>query len=1095
MSDSESDDISGRIRIDAVCDAFEKCWKSEEISGRPDLREFLDRVTDKHRERLATELLLIDRHYAGLAGGAIGREEYLAKYPELELAISRAFAAEQGTIDSHATVPSGNMPTIDGLRGGENPKPQRIGETVRYFGDYELIDEIARGGMGVVYRAKQISLNREIALKMILSGQIAGDDQIRRFQLEAEAAANLDHPGIVPIYDIGQHEGQHYFSMKLIKGQTLSQLSSALADDRDRALDLVAQIADAVHHAHQRGILHRDLKPGNVLIDEDGTPLITDFGLARDIKKDQQHTASGAVIGTPGFMSPEQAAGKGVTTATDIYSLGAILYQLLCGRPPHQGDSVMATLMSVMNESPAKLRSIDENIHRDLELICLKCLDKDPNKRYASAAEFAGDLRAFKAGEPLRVRPPSIVELARMWLAGNYGSIVWVPVIALAVGITSGFGLWFSTVGQDVAANVTTFDAFPASEKPWMAIGYSKDVGQIAFLGMFAAIMLMGWLTAKWVRTKNTAADLGAGLSVGLLTGLIAFVSGFGLPLILTSSRATTDDLSFVRNFLIYDNQTAAHQELVARYPTLANVNEGQRKLLLVNKLTADYPLDMLRGIWIGTGFTLIIFGVIGTLQTWVAGPLVRNQTAWGARLRYLAFTLALAGASFPVIAELYSRWIIGAGLILDWAFPVGAVIVCCVAMISVVRQWPWPVQLVTTIVGLVFYGMFQFGDSTELPAVPIQRAKVVAFERKLAEEPNRRDLAFSLAAAHADYADVLERTGHDEMALEHYLAGNEILQSWFYNDQNLAVKGEWYHIEINLVARVYYRIAELALRQDRVDLAAEIMNQSTSLISSGPNTVRLYTDAVMASERPAIDFVHVPGDDIGRWWRVREQVRAIAERRSKIDSDSHAWLTSLVDELLTRSDAVTTDSDWMNLREQVRQALLSRQTWKLYGPYPMPKETPSWEIFNIAFGPEALLIGQPQGELPEPSKTLIVYPGMTVWLSDELADVEQVVAYATTTIEVDKDRSIRFMMGSNDGNKVWIDGKLVHAKDVYRDVHPEADSFVVELEAGRHELVMMITQGTSKWGFAMDARDPRGVPLPIWELGQGVTTTESGTE
>ncbi|HOW73790.1 MAG TPA: protein kinase [Phycisphaerae bacterium] len=295
-------------------------------------------------------------------------------------------------------------------RGSSGP-----GLSPRRFGDYELLERIGHGGMGVVYKARQVGLGRVVALKMILSGEFASESDVRRFHAEAEAAANLDHPHIVPIHEVGTYEGRHYFSMKLIEGGTLARQMHRYAGDHRSGVRLMAQVAGAVHYAHQHGILHRDLKPGNILLDADGHPYVTDFGLARRVGEDRSLTLTGQFVGTPSYMAPEQAAGKtkALSVAVDIYSLGAILYELLTGEPPFVADTPLATLQQARDAEPRRPSTINRRINRDLETICLKCLEKDPQRRYLSAGALAEDLERWLEGRTIVARP--VGQTAKFW--------------------------------------------------------------------------------------------------------------------------------------------------------------------------------------------------------------------------------------------------------------------------------------------------------------------------------------------------------------------------------------------------------------------------------------------------------------------------------------------------------------------------------------------------------------------------------------------------------------------------------------------------------------------------------------------------------
>lgn len=324
------------------------------------------------------------------------------------------------------------------------PPRATLNPTVRYFGDYELLDEIARGGMGVVFKARQTGLNRIVAVKMILSGQLAGEAEVKRFYTEAEAAANLQHPNIVAIHEVGEHEGRHYFSMDYIEGENLAAYLKRNPLSATEAARLMKTIAEAIHFAHQRGTLHRDLKPHNILIDQNGVPHITDFGLAKKIETDSGITQSGTVMGSPAYMPPEQAAGKNeqVGPASDVYSLGAILYQILTGQPPFSGATSVETLVKVMQQEPIAPSRLSDKVPTDLETICLKCLEKRPERRYHSARELAEDLGRFLNEQPIFAKPASAGRKTWNWLVRNPWALTGAAAMLVLGLMGLAYGLW-----------------------------------------------------------------------------------------------------------------------------------------------------------------------------------------------------------------------------------------------------------------------------------------------------------------------------------------------------------------------------------------------------------------------------------------------------------------------------------------------------------------------------------------------------------------------------------------------------------------------------------------------------------------------------
>lgn len=312
---------------------------------------------------------------------------------------------------------------------------------------YEILCELGRGGMGVVYKARQAKLNRLVALKMILAGGHAGEADLARFRIEAEAVARLRHPNIVQIHEVGEHDGRPFFSLEFVEGGSLAGRLDDTPLPPRQAAELVETLGRAMQAAHEAGILHRDLKPANVLLTADGVPKVTDFGLAKKLEESAGPTASGAVMGTPSYMAPEQASGssKGVGPAADVYALGAILYEMLTGRPPFKGATAMDTILQVVSNEPVAPRHLQPNVPRDLETICLKCLQKEPAKRYATAGKLADDLRRFQAGQPIQACPTPWWERTSKWARRHPARAGLIAVVFLAtVGFVVG-NSWYVT--------------------------------------------------------------------------------------------------------------------------------------------------------------------------------------------------------------------------------------------------------------------------------------------------------------------------------------------------------------------------------------------------------------------------------------------------------------------------------------------------------------------------------------------------------------------------------------------------------------------------------------------------------------------------
>ena len=411
-------------------------------------------------------------------------------------------------------------------RGGA---PARPVEVLRDYGDYELLEEIGRGAQGIVYRARQKSLNRTVALKVIGLGQWATKAHLKRFRREAEAAASLDHPCIVPIYEVGEGDGSCYFSMKFVEGGQLDEVIRRKPMSLRQAAELITKLARTVHYAHEHGILHRDIKPGNILVDAKGEPHLTDFGLARLVETESTLTRTMEVLGTPSYMAPEQARGQNeqLTSATDVYGLGAVFYQLLTGHPPFAGGTTYETIKLLLETEPRQPRLLNPKIDRDLSTICLKCLGKDPQRRYPSALALAEDLERWLRHEPIRARPTGIFTRGRKWVRRNPTIAVLVALL-LALAVPLGTMIWKTELGQPVTTGVAVLpfeNLSDEKENAFFADGVQDDV--LTKLAKVADLKVISRTSVMQYRGKQDVRQIGNALRVShVLEGTVRRFGG-----------------------------------------------------------------------------------------------------------------------------------------------------------------------------------------------------------------------------------------------------------------------------------------------------------------------------------------------------------------------------------------------------------------------------------------------------------------------------------------------------------------------------------------------------------------------------------------
>ena len=579
--------------------------------------------------------------------------------------------------------------------GDEADASDEGGELLR-VGEYELLAEIAHGGMGVVYRAEHRTLRRVAAVKMILGGRFSSAETQARFRAEAEAAARLDHPAIVPIYEIGHDRGQTYFAMRLVEGGSLAELMEECSRDLKRGVKLLELVARGVEHAHQRGILHRDLKPANILLNDDGTPAITDFGLAKNTTSDANMTATGVVVGTPAYMSPEQAAGDhDLTTRSDVYSLGAILYEMLTGKPPHEGATPVDVLMSVRQTTPPRPRASRAHLDPDLELICLKATAREPAERYASAEALADDLAAWQAGLPISAKPPSLAAMSSQWIRQNRRLLLIGGLMMLAAVISLPVGLLAVVSGNVGDLNVYA-NYFPEASPPWLTRGRSllPLLQPVVFLLYLVLWPSFGYWIAAATRPQTHRQAIGVAFVASAIGSVLVFLAIGWLFVAAALVNDLQPRVQTLGDALWHTEEVVQYesgQRAVATFAGLEAVDGRLRGRVLADRLWLD---SLANAVWVPIRYlwASLYFGLTVIIGTVLAAELQRRR---GSRylstlIRLVRYFLAFVGAVVLVyIAVFYLEGAVRSKLQFDiWLVHLAASLIAAALLFLTMRRW-----------------------------------------------------------------------------------------------------------------------------------------------------------------------------------------------------------------------------------------------------------------------------------------------------------------------------------------------------------------------------------------------------------------------
>ncbi len=572
-------------RVDAACDQFEAAWRA---GGRPEPEPLLAEIAGPARVRLLRELLIIELEFRRRRGERPEVAEYAGRFPE-DLTVIDGVFGELGLSGDTLTPPRREFEhgcdspwrTTPGAGdNGTGITPAEIGPaalaTLRAAG-YEVIGELGRGGMGVVYLARKVALNRPCALKMILAGSHGGKSAAARFRVEAEAVARIRHPGIVQIYHVGEADGMPFLELEYLPGGSLEKLLDGTPRPAAESARLVEALARAIAEAHRRGIVHRDLKPANILMDAGGQPKVADFGLAKIVDSEDGLTKTNLVIGSPSYMAPEQAEGnaRSVGTTVDVYAMGAILYELLTGRPPFRAATALETLEQVKSIDPVPPSRLQPGLPRDLETICLKCLNKAPSRRYATSEALAEDLRRHLAGEPIEARRALFWERGWKWARRHPAAAAALAIIGLAGALLLGGSVYYNARLRH--ANVRLEEALGQAE---LARGQAQASARAAVSQRNLALKAFRGLIFG-VQDKLKDAPATQALRKTLLNTAVD-----GLTELARNTEEAPPDL----------DRAVAHQRLAEVYSRVGQDAEGvrqlERSLELARGLAARSPED-----------------------------------------------------------------------------------------------------------------------------------------------------------------------------------------------------------------------------------------------------------------------------------------------------------------------------------------------------------------------------------------------------------------------------------------------------------------------------------------------------------------------